>query len=38
MTIQTCNVLMTRVYLRESSDVLDDILDYLKNDAKIRAC
>jgi uncharacterized protein len=36
MSLQTTNIVIARVYLTEASHALDDILDYLRDDAKIR--
>lgn len=34
--MNTIDVIITRVYITESSHLLDKIINYLKNDAKIR--
>ncbi len=36
MNLKTINIIIGRIYLTEESHQLDKILDYLKNDAKVR--
>ena len=36
MSLNTTDILIARIYLTESSDVLDEIIEYLRDDAKIR--
>ncbi|MDF1646713.1 MAG: DUF190 domain-containing protein [Legionellaceae bacterium] len=36
MSLETTDIVIARIYLTEASHALDDIMDYLKDDAKIR--
>ncbi|MCH9755744.1 MAG: DUF190 domain-containing protein [Gammaproteobacteria bacterium] len=36
MSLNTVDIVIARIYLTEASHALDDIMDYLKKDAKIR--
>ena len=36
MSLETADIVIARIYLTEASHVLDDIMDYLRDDAKIR--
>ena len=36
MSLETTDITIARIYLTEASHTLDDIMDYLREDAKIR--